>query len=423
MSSKNPSSHKPNRPATMLNGSKESFFHSLTTGLRKWWKSFADAQYHELATLILSIAAILLAIGTTLWQNSEQASIRATQSAAEDKTATLEAATRATAQYQTDKQTRLQETQVAVNRDQKALQATQMAIDREQKNLQATQTAVEQEQKDLQSTQTSLGQQLVALYRQQSSPYVKLVDPKPILTISDVTTATLEPSGMPIIKGHGQLRLILANDGGGQAGLVSIRWSASNAVPEVIGLDMLTTTITGKGVVPLPVNIEGQSASGIELQLDGEIIAPANSDGKTLYQLGCIWKNSVVSAKTGLELRFSNIDHSIEIPIEEIKLDLPVVEIKPEPPSPFTVKEDAKLGVACFRLVINNMPFVRNEIITGSVRLKGTYTPLGKITISSGSCWSFPEGSYEITYTDVALKKSTEVPFDVTAPYTITVPF
>jgi hypothetical protein len=344
------------------------------------WKKFTQAKYHELASLVLALVAILLTVIGFLidaHQDNEQAASRATQSA-------FSAAVQATAQYQTELQIQLQQTQAAIS----------------------------QSQSDLQATQTALGLQLADLYRQQAFPYMKTVGPQPFITLSDVTSG-LGANGEPLIRGAGTLGLVLANDGGGQAGLVDIRWMTSEDTTRVASLSITETMMPGMGAIVLPVDFEGQSARRLELSLSGEVAPIEDIDGKTEYQLGRLWAEAVQAAQTRLEFQFSNAD-VLSVPIAGIQLNLPTQAIFPDPPSPFPVTDADNLGQACFVITVGGSP--SDQAISGRFVSHESGQQSQRVLIEPDQCLTFPIGEYEaveLTTTLPMMKPPASVLFHV----------
>ena len=203
----------------------------------------------------------------------------------------------------------------------------------------------------VQQTQIAMQSQMDAWTRQQSSPFVKVIVPPEHIFIVEKITSERSASGSRI-DGQGLLNMILANNGGGKAGLINIDWG-----PETNGRANLKVGKIEFNDMPgnLPNTIDAQTP--IKIQLDLEAIVPYEGDltGKSDYQLGQYWKTILQSTPNRLTITFSNTD-PINIEITDIQLAMPIMSFQPNPPSPFSVTNQTSLSIACFSTQYKQLP-------------------------------------------------------------------
>jgi hypothetical protein len=157
-------------------------------------------------------------------------------------------------------------------------------------------------------------------------PSVQVVTPSRHIFHVERITPEKTPYGYVLI-GEGWLDVILANNGGGRAGIVSVDWSCdvSHGVnPQITGIDV------GGMTNELPASIDAQTPVKIQLRLEATVPYPGDPSGKSDYQLGEYWRNRLQSEPTQIVIRFSNFD-PIFIKLDGIQLAMSDVAFEPDP--------------------------------------------------------------------------------------------
>lgn len=250
------------------------------------------------------------------------------------------------------------------------------------------------QQLNIQQTQIAMQSKIDSWARQQALPYVKVIIPPEHVFMVEKITSEKTSSGY-VITGEGLLEIVLSNDGGGRASLLSIDW-----VKDVGGkVDLFVRNPTfGDVPVTLPNTIEAQTPVKIKLDLEAKTPYSDDPSGKSDYQLGESWKKLLQSSSNHLIIRFSNAD-PINIEISDIQLAIPVADFKPNPPSPFIVTNQTFLTMRCFRT--NGKGIVLRAVNHANAQN-------AEITVRDGDCLSFPMGIYEFSWREMGSSSFTD---------------
>lgn len=283
-----------------------------------------------------------------------------------------------------------------------------------QQSLNSTQVAVNEYQKNLQSTQTALDLEFRSIMRQQAFPYVKAINPDYVIRFSEIKCQ--EDNGLWTIEGIGTIDFNIANDGGGQAGWWKSDWK-TELLQDNIHLRILDIKQSNDDLVNLPYNIPGQYTVGLKMNLGSQLTTDALLCNQTDYQLGRLMIQELQNAKTYINFEFSNTD-LLRIQINGYELNMPVVSIDPNPPSPFPVTNADELGRICFTFREETDGVYAGEISSYfSKQSQNTEdASSGELNIKSGTCYSFSVGKYDLHWSSTKpIEQSGEVSFNVTA--------
>jgi hypothetical protein len=360
-------------------------------GLQVW---FSENGPGKLITWGISILAIIIALVSLLSgnrQNTIQNATQATQQAMAEKQATFQADLQLTAVQQSKDSLQLQVNQAAIAEQQgvlaQRLQVTQAAISASQRDLQATQAAFGQRQIDLQLTQAVRDQEVVALYRQQAFPLVKLVGTGPNIVTVYRAEGMLGPNSERLITCTARVDVMLANQGGGKAGLIDLHLANDNH-PNLRSLGIAETLDNDQAPIRLPSNFDAQSVNKFTLTLHGQVAAPMDGTHVTPYTLGRNWAATIRQTTPELVFTFANADPVI-VPLTDFNLALPVEAVQPFPPSPFWVSEADSLGQACF-IILPSHAIPGSATLAVSFYDTTTNQVSGVLDLRSGQCFSFP---------------------------------
>lgn len=208
----------------------------------------------------------------------------------------------------------------------------------------------EQKQIDIQNTQTALNAQLESIARLQAFPLIVVVSSeKPVLVVTQIG----DTNGNTLLV-TGNIDMILANNGGARAGLISINWLNNTSLSTDLLKLAVDQVYISETLISLPTSIEGQTPVRIKIDMNAELRQHEISDdefmfGNKDYQLQKYILNTLNSAGSKIEFQFSNAD-AITIPVSNIVIDINGFQPQgPTTPSPYMPNNWEKL------LYINNV--------------------------------------------------------------------
>lgn len=258
-----------------------------------------------------------------------------------------------------------------------------------QKSLQATSEYQYKQQADLQYTQVAMQSQMELWARQQALPLLKVIIPPEHIYI--IERVVIDDRSSSVI-GSGTLNLVIANNGGGQAGVVAIDW-VKEGTPVSSGSQTADLSVLQVKFGEIEINLPGviPAETPLKIQLTLEATFPYTGDGsKSDYQLGKDWRERLISMPNHIHINFSNTD-PLDIQIADIKLDMPEVGFEPSPPSPFSITNKTITGVACFASTSASS----NKNIS-IVNVSNNQTVDFDPSRLFGQCFTFPVGEYQV---------------------------
>ena len=411
--------------------------------LRQGWRKLSFNQRFTLIISLISLSVSLLLGGWVVVQyfitvnsnaatelgektrheeqmqmQKEQAELEELSAALQSQIAILEADQSSALEIQNELQAAVATSEARIA-DQEAVRQ-----EREQK-IREAQLSIEKGQENMLATQVAGDEKLNELYERLAYPYIKVVNGPINAQLRQAVFITETDS----ISVTGHIDLILSNEGGAQAGLVDIIF---NSVEPDASLNIEKVAIDGKEIARFPKNIQGQSAFGFELTFSGQLESPnglsfdiAQQESQqqshqesqqeplqkqyTEFQMGRIWNQSVMQTEPQLLFEFSNTV-PLTLPIEGFLLSaLPLVSVHPNPPSPFNVTEAdvGNLGVITISYAGSSGPEYL-DIISSNESAAILLTTEGQFE------YSLPKGKYTISASNPAVVISNDS-FEVNA--------